>query len=65
MSPVDHSPKHYHSIEAKGPNSYWVHRFSGSASSMGKKFSRIVFFARDQHEAENYIKTMESSAELS
>lgn len=65
MSPIDNTPKHQHSIEAKGPDSFWVHRFSGSSNSMGNKFSRIVFFARDQHEAELYIKTMENSAELS
>ncbi|MCW8886461.1 MAG: hypothetical protein OQK12_14595 [Motiliproteus sp.] len=64
MSPIDNSPKHQHMIENKGPESYWVHRFSGSGSAMGNRFSRIVFFAHNKQEAERYVKEMENSAEL-
>ena len=59
MVPSDNDDKQHHHIEAKGPDSFWVHRFRGNS-----KFSRIVYFARDQQEAERYIKAMEQSAEL-
>lgn len=57
-------PKHQHTIENKGPESYWVHRFENDPYSMSKRFSRVVYFARNKEDAEGYVKVMEKSVEL-
>ncbi len=56
--------KHRHAIENKGPNSYWVHRFKNSNQAISSRFSRVVYFARSQQDAEEYVKVMEKSVEL-
>lgn len=65
MISVEPLRKHKHSIENKGPNSYWVHRFQNTDKmGMGSRFSRVVYFARSQQDAEEYVKVMEKSVEL-
>lgn len=64
MTPMETLSKHSHEIESKGPNSYWVHRFHNNTRGMASRFSRVVYFARSQQDAEDYIKVMEKSAEL-
>lgn len=64
MTPDVSLSKHHHAIEAKGPQSYWVHRYQNSARGMASRFSRVVYFARSQEDAEQYVKVMEKSAEL-
>lgn len=63
MTPMETLNKQSHAIESKGPNSYWVHRYNTSRG-MGTSFSRVVYFARSQQDAEEYVKVMEKSAEL-
>ncbi len=59
MVPSDETLREQHHIEVKGPRSFWVHRFSGNPQTLASKFSRIVFFARDQQQAERYIRSAE------
>ena len=64
MIPVQPAQKHRHTIENKGPDSYWVHRFQNDMQGMRNRFSRVVYFARSKEDAEGYVKVMEKSVEL-
>ncbi len=64
MLRVDENHTHHHRIERKGPDSYWVHRFSGSRQSLAQAFSRIVFFARDRGDAERYVNAINNAPEF-
>lgn len=62
MSPfVNDGSGEKHLIESKGPQSYWVHRFIGDRSGAGRRYSRIVYFTRNQKEAERFVKDAEQS----
>ena len=65
MAPTNNQLRHHHIIESKGPNSFWVHRFSENLYNMANPFSRVVFFYRNQQSAENYVQRIENSQELS
>lgn len=45
-----------HQIECHGDHSYWVIRYPEGDALSGRTFSRVVYFARDQRDAENYIR---------
>ena len=46
----------HHQIECHGDHSYWVVRYDEGPTYSGRSFSRVVFFAREQRDAENYIR---------
>lgn len=61
MSPlIDDGSREHHLIEAKGPHSYWVLRFMADRDGAGRRYSRVVYFARDQREAERYVHDTET-----
>ncbi|WP_207063573.1 hypothetical protein [Motiliproteus sp. SC1-56] len=62
MSPlIQPAATESHAVEAKGPHSFWVHRFVDDPGGAGRRYSRVVYFSRTRADAESYVQAVEGT----